>query len=128
LTRKRLYLTLIIIYSAGILWLAGGVSVNACLFRRVTGIPCPSCGTTRALHSLFNGNFSEALLLNPIGYILALAIICLPPWMLYDLIFKKESLLKFYKSFEKFFLNNVVMITAIILLIANWIWNIIKYR
>ena len=34
----------------------------------VTGVPCIFCGTTRALHSLLNGDFSRALYLNWIAF------------------------------------------------------------
>jgi hypothetical protein len=38
----------------------------ACLFRAATGIPCPSCGTTRALLHLAHGDIAGSLFLNPL--------------------------------------------------------------
>ena len=38
----------------------------ACLFRAATGIPCPSCGTTRALVHLAHGDLAGSLILNPL--------------------------------------------------------------
>ena len=38
----------------------------ACLFRAATGIPCPSCGTTRALLHLAHGDIAGSLALNPL--------------------------------------------------------------
>ena len=38
----------------------------ACLFRAATGIPCPACGTTRALVHLAHGDIAGSLLLNPL--------------------------------------------------------------
>ena len=35
-----------------------------CLFHRVTGLDCPGCGSLRALHELFHGNFAAALRFN----------------------------------------------------------------
>ena len=43
-----------------------------CLFHEVTGLYCPGCGTTRALHCLLHGEFLEALHEN------ALAILAIP--------------------------------------------------
>lgn len=38
----------------------------ACLFRTFTGLTCPGCGTTRALHQLLHGHFQAAFMLNPL--------------------------------------------------------------
>jgi hypothetical protein len=35
-----------------------------CLFHALTGLHCPGCGTTRALHQLLHGNIRAALGLN----------------------------------------------------------------
>ena len=36
-----------------------------CLFRKLTGLQCPGCGTTRALHHLLHGDVAGAFRLNP---------------------------------------------------------------
>lgn len=36
-----------------------------CPFRTVTGVPCPTCGTTRALLALSKGHLAQALTCNP---------------------------------------------------------------
>ena len=37
-----------------------------CPFRLLTGLPCPGCGSTRALHQLLHGHFATAFMLNPL--------------------------------------------------------------
>lgn len=37
-----------------------------CLFRSLTGLYCPGCGSLRGLHQLLHGNFSAAFGLNPL--------------------------------------------------------------
>ena len=37
-----------------------------CPFRLFTGLTCPGCGTTRALHELMHGHFVAAFMLNPL--------------------------------------------------------------
>ena len=37
----------------------------ACPFRSLTGLPCPTCGATRALAALAAGDFGGSLRLNP---------------------------------------------------------------
>jgi hypothetical protein len=41
----------------------------ACTFRQVTGVPCPSCGATRAGLALAQGDLSAALSYNPLWVI-----------------------------------------------------------
>jgi Protein of unknown function (DUF2752) len=38
-----------------------------CLFRRVTGSPCPSCGLTRSWQALGHGRVSDAFRFHPFG-------------------------------------------------------------
>ena len=35
-----------------------------CLFKKCTGLCCPGCGIQRAVHSILNGNWAEALSYN----------------------------------------------------------------
>ena len=45
----------------------GGVSLwPACVFRAMTGVACPGCGSTRAILALGNGHVVEAVQLNPL--------------------------------------------------------------
>jgi len=44
-----------------------------CVFRHLTGIPCPACHSTRALSALITGRIGEALAFNPLLTFLALA-------------------------------------------------------
>ena len=37
-----------------------------CPFRFLTGLTCPGCGTTRALHELMHGHLLAAFMLNPL--------------------------------------------------------------
>ena len=41
---------------------------SVCLFRNVTGLPCPFCGSTRSVGHILQGEFSAALYSNPLGY------------------------------------------------------------
>ncbi len=37
-----------------------------CTLRRVTGVPCPTCGSTRAVEAALRGDFLSALFYNPL--------------------------------------------------------------
>lgn len=41
-----------------------------CHFYQTTGLHCPGCGMTRALHAALNGHFAQALAYNPLAPVL----------------------------------------------------------
>ena len=42
-----------------------------CLFHSLTGLQCPGCGTTRALHHLLHGDVAGAFRLNAMLFVVA---------------------------------------------------------
>ena len=97
-----------------------------CLIKHVTNIPCPSCGSTRSVISLLQGNFMDALYYNPIGIILLAILIITPFWILFDLFAKGSSLFRFYGRFELQLRQFKVAAPAILFILAIWVWNIYK--
>lgn len=130
--RKSLYAFLLAGCAAGYGWLFLAMSLHAdtnstvCFIKRLTGIPCPSCGATRSVLKISDGHFREALLLNPLGYLLAMLLLTLPVWILSDFFFKRESLYAFYQKIESQLKRPVYAIPLSALILINWIWNIIK--
>lgn len=50
-----------------------------CVFQSMTGLDCPGCGITRAMHHLLHGRLDEAFRLNPMLFVLgALVLYSLP--------------------------------------------------
>jgi hypothetical protein len=49
------------------LWIAIAPHLRSCTFRNLTGIPCPTCGTTRTALALFNFDLRAALIVNPLA-------------------------------------------------------------
>ncbi len=52
----------------GAVWLSLRLDrvVSLCLFKRVTGLPCPTCGLTRGILCLLRGRPDQAWLNNPL--------------------------------------------------------------
>ncbi len=134
MVRNKLYALVSTACAAGYIWLfinyhrivTESKEPGICLFKRITGIPCPSCGSTRSVLSILNGDLMWALLWNPFGLILMSILIMSPLWIIYDVVSKKDSLLQFYNRAENFIQRKWIAIPLILLVILNWIWNIYK--
>jgi len=50
----------------GSLWLHAGLPTPLCPLHAVTGLPCPTCGSTRAASALVRGDLAAALTWNPL--------------------------------------------------------------
>lgn len=101
-------------------------SPGLCIFKSVTGIPCPSCGSTRSVLSIIDGNFHQAMLHNPIGFILALTLIILPLWLIYDSVTGKRSMQNFYNRAEFYLKKKALIVPFIVIILTIWTWNIFK--
>lgn len=132
---RKFYIFVIIALIVGSGWLAYEMQYahaideshsSVCFIKNTTGIPCPSCGSTRSILSLWNGNISEALYYNPLGIIIAILMVITPLWLLYDLLLRKQSLYSFFRQTEQILNKKIIAIPLIFLLIAIWIFNIAK--
>jgi hypothetical protein len=102
-------------------WLFSGIATPRCLLHAATGIPCPTCGMTRAIWHLLHGEIGRAFLLNPLMtaallgaalYVCYAAVVVIGrlPRLRLEALTKTEA--------------NLVRIAAIGLLAANWLYLI----
>ncbi|MCX6248885.1 MAG: DUF2752 domain-containing protein [Bacteroidetes bacterium] len=132
MSRKNLYILVLGVAFAACSWVIVNHFLiksnlprwNVCWFRQITGIPCPSCGTTHSVLSIMKGNFRQALDENILGFPAVVMILTFPLWVLTDILFKKESFYKFYKWVESLLQKKWVAWTSLILLLTYWIWHI----
>ena len=136
MSKNKLYVLILIACFLGYSWLLflklapvknSGLDLTVCVFKRVTSLPCPSCGTTRAVSYLFNGEIVKSLFLNPFGIIVAVIMVVSPGWILWDVIAKRQSFYNFYIKTESIIRKKEIAIPLIILVILNWVWNIYKH-
>jgi hypothetical protein len=115
-----------------IAWNAGAVhglhsTQTVCLMKIITGIPCPSCGTTRSITTLLAGNILDSVWVNPVGIIAVSVLIIFPIWVVTDYFRKSESFFRWYISAERKLSNRRwIYVASAIAVTVNWWWNITK--
>ena len=91
--------------------------IDLCLFKRFTGYPCPTCGTTRGIISLLHGKFIEAWYYNPLVFSIGIIVII---DLLFKFIFARSIKISFKKRGRK-----IAWLVAIVLFLANWAYVIL---
>ena len=133
MTRNKLYSLLLIACLAGFIYLFYHIytlkseTFRVCIIKNVTGYPCPSCGTTRAVTLLLQGKITESILLNPFGILVAVIMTVFPFWVLTDIFLKKDTFFRWYKKTEATIRKPWLAVILILLVLLNWIWNIYKH-
>jgi hypothetical protein len=133
MSRNKLYIPILVFCLGSLFWIKYNMpssghapNVTVCLFKNVTGLPCPSCGSTRSVIALAEGDVKKSFFENPIGMLLASFILLGPPWIVWDYLSGKATFMHWYERAERFMRRRNVAIIMIGLVVANWIWNIIK--
>jgi len=91
---------------------------SVCLFRNVTGLPCPFCGSTRSVGHILQGEFSAAVYSNPLGYfgLAFLVVLFISPSTIKD---TSDYLAKKWWTLTQ---KNQILITVGLIVLA-WILN-----
>jgi len=132
MTRNKLYSLLLIACFTGYVYLfytlytVSSETVRVCIIKNVTGYPCPSCGTTRAVALLLEGKAATSLGVNPFGIIVAVIMTVFPIWIMADLFLKKNTFYTWYKKTEATIRKPGYAMVLILLVLLNWLWNIYK--
>lgn len=102
-----------------VLHLLGRLPQYPCVFKVVTGYPCPTCGTTRSALSLFRYDIVSAFFYNPLFF---LGGIVFGVWVVYGfymLFSRKKVKVEFTKNEGRFLKWGIL-----VLFILNWIYLI----
>jgi hypothetical protein len=99
------------------------VPVTMCVFKGLTGLPCPTCGSTRVAARLFELDFAGALAMNPFTTVLAAVIVA---WAVADaLLLPRRRALRVGLSPSAGRLLRIVAFSAFF---ANWLYLIVAGR
>ena len=91
-------------------FLAHFFGLTLCPLKRLTGIPCPSCGTTRACLLLLNGHPRAAFAMQPF------ALIAIPLLLLVALVPRARTLA------ATLWKHPSIKILTFLLLLADWLY------
>ena len=132
--KKHIHFLLFLSCFAGYAWLymsytffSNQNSTTVCFFKNLTHLPCPSCGTTRAIILLLKGNFIGSMEMNPLGLIIFCVMVAIPFIILYDLFKKENFILNFSQKINMLFSQKKIAIPFFTFIIINWVWNLYKH-
>jgi hypothetical protein len=98
---------------------------SPCIFRGITGISCPSCGITRGIVALLQGNISAPAHYNMLAYIAMPVLVIAPLWLIVDSISAKASMYTTYTHALHISKQRpAILISFFALIAANWIWTL----
>jgi hypothetical protein len=97
--------------------------MTLCLFKGLTGLPCPTCGSTRALGHLVALDFGGALRMNPFT---TLAAVVIAAWAAADLaLLPRRQALGLEVSPRLAF---ALRVGALVVFVANWVYLVAAGR
>ncbi len=94
-----------------------------CVFKGLTGWPCPTCGSTRAVGRLFGFDLAGALAMNPLTTVVAVVIAA---WAVADLVLlpRRRSLRVGLSPSAARYLRGA----ALLAFLANWVYLLVAGR
>jgi uncharacterized protein DUF2752 len=92
----------------------------SCVFKVLTGFPCPTCGATHSVVALARGEVTASFMMNPLMALCLLAGILVFIYSLVALTFNLPHIYMILSSREQ----NALKTGAIILILAQWAYLI----
>ncbi len=99
-------------------WFAAQLPTPPCLFHSLTGLPCLTCGSTRAVAQFLHGHFGASLLLNPLAFLFLCGLVVFDLYALAVLVTRAPRLRINLSPAE----NNSARATAVLLIAGNWLF------
>jgi len=101
------------------------VPVWVCWFHRLSGLPCPGCGSTRAFVDLAHGRWTAGFALNPLAGALFLMSLCYVPYAAWVVIAHKPRLRATPMSPRE---RRTLFLALIAIVFANWVYLVLVGR
>jgi len=129
---RKIYLLTLVLLLAGSVWMFVNVSHGAdadhtiCVFKNLTSLPCPSCGTTRAWELLLDGRVADAVQMNPLGIVTAMLFALCFSCILRDSLLGRKDFLMLWNKSEQMLKRKYLYLPLTGLIVINWCWSIAK--
>lgn len=94
---------------------------KGCLIKYFLHIPCPACGSTRAIIAIIDGHIQEALALNPLGFVLLALLILLTVGIPYDYLRRQHNLYHLFTWADTCLHIKSVFIPTMSIILLNWL-------
>jgi hypothetical protein len=106
-------------------WFTLGLPWPRCLFHDLTGLPCITCGATRAAVQLFHGHFIAAWKWNPVVFVALWALSIFNAYAFVALVWRAPRLrIEFQTRAERKYAR-ILVIAALAL---NWVYLLSHWR
>jgi hypothetical protein len=96
-----------------------------CIFKSVTGLPCPGCGLTRASAAVLQRKWELAFYYNPLVFPLAFALCIIGVGLVWDWKTEKRAFASMLARLERQ-QPRYIYILFILLLLTHWAWSVYK--
>lgn len=90
----------------------------SCVFKGLTGVPCPTCGSTRSIVRLSHGDLAASLLMNPLMSMTLIAALVVFAYSLITLITDVPRIGVSFSEQEK----DMIRTLSVLLILANWLY------
>jgi hypothetical protein len=101
------------------LWFALHLPWPRCVFHELTGLPCVTCGATRAALQFFHGNFLVALKWNPLAFAGLCAVSVFDVYAAIVLAMRAPRLRIAHLSSAA---KNLARMLVVVLFLLNWVY------
>ena len=107
------------------LWFALGLPWPRCAFHDLTGLPCVTCGMTRAAIQFFHGHFLAALGWNPLVFATLCALSIFNAYAFAVLVTRAPRLRISFRTAAERRYARIILIAA---LVSNWSYLLAHWR
>ena len=107
------------VLAGGAGWLALGLASPQCPFLAMTGLPCLTCGSTRASIAFLHGDFLQAFSWNPLAFLALGGVAMFDLYAVIVLLARAPRLrMVDWTRMEK----NIVRVAVVCVLLLNWMY------
>jgi hypothetical protein len=99
------------------------IPLTLCGFKAMTGLPCPTCGSTRVLGRVAASDLLGALAMNPLAAVIGVVVVL---WGLGELLLLRRHEVLVLEASPR--ASRVLWVGAGSAVLANWVWLVASGR